>query len=105
MAAADYYSDDAAPSGTASTATETAAPAEQTSTTKTALIDSAICPGMAVGDEMVVKIEKVLDQEYLVSYAPEPGEEEEGGGETEPMRGEGYGGPPGGGGGMAAMME
>ena len=51
---------------------------------KTALIDSAICPGMKAGDDMVVHIEKVMDGEYLVSYSPEPGEGEaegEGGGE------------------------
>lgn len=71
MAAQDLYGDESA--------TDTAeAPAEEKEDTgtKTALIDSDICPGMEPGDEMVVKIEKVLDNQYLVSYAPEPGKEE-----------------------------
>lgn len=65
--AEDYYGDEDA-------AAPAAAPAAKpkTAETKTALIDSAICPGMKPGDEMVVKIEKVMDKEYLVSYAPEP---------------------------------
>jgi hypothetical protein len=54
-----------------------AAPEEKSTETKTALIDSAICPGMKVGDEFVVKTKKVLDKEYLVSYAPKPEEDEE----------------------------
>lgn len=73
--AEDYYGDaDETPATATATAdTET----EDSEPTKTALIDSAICPGMQPGDEMVVKIEKVMDKEYLVSYAPEPEEEEE----------------------------
>jgi len=70
----DYYGDeDAQAPATASTATSKEEPGDK----KTALIDSAICPGMEPGEEMVVKIEKVMDKEYLVSYAPEPGDEEE----------------------------
>lgn len=70
--AADLYGDEAAPA-------DNQAPAEETKDTgtKTALIDSEICPGMQPGDEMVVKIEKVMDKQYLVSYAPEPGKGEE----------------------------
>lgn len=40
---------------------------------KTALIPSSLCPGMEVGDEVVLKIEAIHDGEYEVSYAPEPG--------------------------------
>lgn len=72
--AEDYYGDnDAAP-----TAAPQAEEKPKASEGKTALIDSSICPGMEPGDEMVVKIEKVMEKEYLVSYAPEPEKEEEG---------------------------
>lgn len=45
----------------------------------TALINSEICPGMKPGDEMVLHIDKVLDGQYQVSYAPEPEHKDEGG--------------------------
>jgi hypothetical protein len=48
---------------------------------KTALINSDICEGMKPGDEMVVKIERVMDGQYEVSYAPEPTQKEEGPGD------------------------
>ncbi len=36
---------------------------------KTALVDSSLCPGMKVGDEFTVRVEKVLDSgEYMLSY-------------------------------------
>lgn len=41
---------------------------------KTALIPSSLCPGMEVGDEVVLKITAIHDGEYEVAYAPEPGE-------------------------------
>ena len=44
---------------------------------QTALVPESLCPGMKPGDEMVVKIEEVQDGQYLVSYAPEEGGEEE----------------------------
>lgn len=73
MAESDYYGDsDAAPS-----AAPQAEEKPKASESKTALIDSSICPGMEPGDEMVVHIEKVLEREYLVSYSPEPSEEKE----------------------------
>jgi len=50
---------------------------------KTALIDSDICPGMKPGDEMVVKIRRVMDKQYEVEYSPEPKDKESGPGEGE----------------------
>jgi hypothetical protein len=69
-----------------------AAPAEEKSEPgekKTALIDSAICPGMEPGEEFPVRVEKVLDKEYLVSYEPKAEEEveEEAAPEETPMPG------------------
>jgi len=37
---------------------------------KTAVIDSSICPGMEPGKEFTVKVEKVMEDQYLVSYTP-----------------------------------
>jgi len=37
---------------------------------KTFLVPSEICPGMKPGEEMVVKIEEVHDEQYSISYAP-----------------------------------
>lgn len=84
----NYYSDEPMPDS--SPGEESAAPEEKGSG-KTYLINSEVCPGMKPGDEMVVKIERVLDGEYEVSYAPEKGEEEEAGG-SEPAMMEGGGG-------------
>lgn len=51
-------------------------------TGKTAVVPSELCPGMKVGDEMVVKILSVDDDSYEIGYAPkEKGEKEEGGDE------------------------
>jgi len=80
---ANYYSD----GEDTGTTTATAAPEEGLQETgapkKTATINSDICPGMEVGDEMVLTIEAVRDGEYSVTYSPEPDEEEEPPAETE----------------------
>ena len=72
-------------------------PAEESpekDSSKTFLVNSEICPGMKAGDEMVVKIERVMDGEYEVSYAPEKAHDESmepepsmmgGGGESDGM--------------------
>ncbi len=53
---------------------ETSEPKEQSSDTKTALVNSDLCPGMKPGDEFTVRVERVLDSgEYEISY---PGEHE-----------------------------
>ena len=52
-------------------------PKEQEGDTgKTALLNSEICPGMEVGDEIVLKITGVKDGEYVVAYSPEPQSED-----------------------------
>lgn len=68
---ADYYND----------MPNESAPEEETQDTeredgeeKTVLIPSSLCPGMEVGDEVVLKITAIHDGEYEVAYAPEPGE-------------------------------
>ncbi len=37
---------------------------------QTALLPKSICPDMHPGEELVLRIDKVLDAEYQVSYAP-----------------------------------
>lgn len=66
----DYYNDMA----------DESQPSEETPDTeredgeeKTALIPSRLCPGMEVGDEVVLKITAIHDGEYEVAYAPETG--------------------------------
>lgn len=39
----------------------------------TAVVPSELCPGMKVGDEMVVKILSVDDDSYEIGYAPKEG--------------------------------
>ena len=75
---------------------------EKPSEQKTALIDSSICPGMEVGDEMVVKIIGIHDKEYEVAYSEEPDKEKGGDGEGEAPTAKGEGNP---GGGMSSMYE
>lgn len=58
----------------------------------TAVVPSELCPGMKVGDEMVVKILSVDDDSYEIAYAPEKGkpkakEEEAGEAEAPPAEG------------------
>ena len=67
---------------------------------ETALLPKNICPGMNPGDELVLKVLRVLDGQYEVSYSPEPKDEEEPPAEESkaapPMPGRGE---------MASMME
>ncbi len=88
----DPYSD-AAPSETAPEKDK--APDEQ-GEEKTATLPKSICPDMKPGDEMVLKIVAVHEDEYEVAYAPEKDHKEE---ESEPM------GKPEGDDQMASMME
>lgn len=70
----DYYgdgdqsSDTPAPSGGEDTPHDTGT---------TAVVPSELCPGMKVGDEMVVKIIGVDDNSYEIAYAPKEGKGEE----------------------------
>ncbi len=69
----DYYSDGednptASPEKTSEEATEQ----------QTTLIPKSICPGMKVGEEVVLKIVREHGDEFEVAYAPEPESPEEG---------------------------
>lgn len=44
---------------------------------KTFLVNSEICPGMKPGEEMIVTIERVLEGEYQISYAPKKSDSSE----------------------------
>jgi hypothetical protein len=73
----DYYGDGdgASDGGAASTQGD---PNEQPHDTgTTAVVPSELCPGMKVGDEMVVKIVGVDDDSYEIAYAPKEGKPEE----------------------------
>ncbi len=41
------------------------------------MVPSELCPGMKVGDEMVVKITGVDDDSYEIAYAPKEGKGEQ----------------------------
>lgn len=49
----------------------------------TAVVPSELCPGMKVGDEMVVKILSVDDDSYEIGYAPKEGKSKAEGEESE----------------------
>ncbi len=52
---------------------------------QTALLPKSICPDMQPGEELVLKIDKVMDKEYVVSYSPkEKSEPEPDGGAEQP---------------------
>lgn len=51
---------------------------------QTTTIPQSICPGMKPGEELVLHIDQVTDDEYVVSYAPEPEKKE--GDETPPPK-------------------
>lgn len=72
----DYYGDgDAAPGGDA--APEEAGGNQSHDTSNTAVVPSELCPGMKVGDTMVVKIVGVDDDSYEIAYEPKDGKPEE----------------------------
>lgn len=72
----DYYGDgDGAPQGGAAVPDDAGGETPH-DTGVTAVVPSELCPGMKVGDEMVVKIIGVDDDSYEISYAPEKGKPE-----------------------------
>jgi hypothetical protein len=85
--AEDYYGD-----GDSQTATmpEDSEAQEESSESKTGLINSEICPGMKPGDKLVLRVVSVENGQYSVAYdegaeSPEEDEaEEEAEGEGEP---------------------
>lgn len=91
----DYYGD-GGDSQTGSAMAEEAGSDKPHDTGTTAVVPSELCPGMKVGDEMVVKIVGVDDDSYEIAYAPKEGKgEQEGSPESAP--------PPEGS--MQSMME
>jgi hypothetical protein len=51
-------------------------PNPEKETGQTALLPTSICPGMSPGDELVMTIVRVHDDQYEVEYSPEPEGEE-----------------------------
>lgn len=62
----DYYSDSPEAPTMEAPAPAEAAPAEEGR--KTTLIPQSLCPGMSAGDTIELKIDRVMDSEYEVSY-------------------------------------
>lgn len=71
----DMYSD-AGPAAPAAPAE--AAPEKPKAGHETALVPKSLCPGMSPGDEFVVKVVRVHDDQYELEYVPGPA----GGGEA-----------------------
>lgn len=67
---------------------------------ETTLVPKSICPGMKVGDEMVLKIVGDREQDWEVAYAPKEGSKEEEAGESPAEESQEQGG----GGEMRGMM-
>jgi hypothetical protein len=72
----DYYGDGDAAAGGGAPAPEESGDEQPHDTGTTAVVPSELCPGMKVGDEMVVKIVGVDDDSYEVSYASKGGKGE-----------------------------
>ena len=51
-------------------------PGEEKTEGETAIIPQSLCPGMKQGDEMKVRIERVLENDYEISYPDKGGKEE-----------------------------
>lgn len=78
----DYYGDGGGsgynPGGSSASAEATEPGEDQPHDTgTTAVVPSELCPGMKVGDEMVVKILSVDDDSYEIGYAPKEGKGED----------------------------
>lgn len=93
----DLYADAAVP---AAAKDQGGQPEKSDESGETALLPKNICPGMKPGDELVLKVLRVLDDQYEVKYQPEPKDEEEPPAEepktASPMPGRGE---------MASLME
>ncbi len=70
----DYYGDGG---GTAESSSASRGNEEPNDTGVTAVVPSEMCPGMKVGDEMVVKIVGVDDDSYEIGYKPKEGKGEQ----------------------------
>lgn len=93
----DYYGDGDSGDMAHSSASKGGGEDQPHDTGTTAVVPAELCPGMKVGDEMVVKIIGVDDDSYEISYAPKGGKDEE--------AGEGEASAPAPEGSMASMME
>jgi len=69
----DLYADAATPDPSVKTGKTDMSESEG----NTSLLDKKFCPGLVPGDEIVVKVVRAHDDQYEVSYAPEPKETEE----------------------------
>lgn len=70
----DYYSDgNSEDSATPMQSQDAGESPESDNMEQTATIPKSLCPGMKAGEEVVLRIDKVLEDEYLVSYAPGKG--------------------------------
>lgn len=69
---------------------------------ETTIVPKSICPGMEfkVGEEMVLRVKRILDTDYEMEYAPEPKHDDA----TEPPHDEAAEGGEGGGE-MRSMMS
>lgn len=74
----DYYDDGAPPDQTSMPAKSDTPEQEEENrdSEQTTLIPSSLCPGMDVGDEIVLKIVATHEDEYEVAYAPKKGKHE-----------------------------
>jgi hypothetical protein len=84
----DLYSDGASPS-TQDRVAPGAGKKPEDGEGKTTLINSDICSDAKVGDEIVIRIEKVMDKQFAVSYVDSPKDEAEKPGAEMPSSGEG----------------
>lgn len=80
----DYY-DESEPSTAQGAPSADAARPKESAAAQSTLIPKSMCPGMKPGDEVSLRIDKVLEEEYQVSYTKQPEEEAEETGETDPM--------------------
>lgn len=82
---ADYY-DESEPSQAQEGAPSDGASMEDKAPAQSTLIPKSMCPGMKVGQQITLTIDKELEDEYQVSYdkAPASGDDGEEAGETAP---------------------
>lgn len=73
----DYYGDGGDTAGGGGAPSPEEGHEEPHDTGTTAVVPSELCPGMKVGDEMVVKILSVDDDSYEIGYAPKEGKGEQ----------------------------
>lgn len=78
----DYYGDGDSTPASGGAPQDDSGGEQPHDTGTTAVVPSELCPGMKVGDEMVVKILRVDDDSYEIGYAPKEGKSKAEEGET-----------------------